>query len=256
MRLVIKVGTSTLAHSTGKLNIRRVEELCKVISDLKNAGHEIVLVSSGAIGMGVGKLNLPSRPQDMPTKQAAAAVGQCELMYVYDKLFSGYNHTVAQILITGEDIENSSRRSHFVNTMERLIELGALPVINENDTVATDEISVGDNDTLAAIVATNIGAKLLVLLSDIDGLYSADPKKDCSAILLNVVEKIDDNIRALAGGAGSSLGTGGMATKISAAKICMDSGVDMVIANGSGPQILYEIMQGRGRFTLFKGKKQ
>lgn len=255
MRLVIKVGTSTLAHSSGKLNIRRVELLCKAISDLKNAGHEIVLVSSGAIGMGVGKLNLVSRPEDMPTKQAAAAVGQCELMYTYDKLFSEYSHTVAQILITGDDIESDVRRVHFINTMERLLELGALPVINENDTVATAEIAVGDNDTLASIVAVNIKADLLVLLTDIDGLYSADPKKDSAARLIPIVGEIDDRIRALAGGAGSSLGTGGMATKIRAAEICMTGGVDMIIANGSAPLILYDILKGEGRYTYFKGKK-
>ena len=255
MRLVIKVGTSTLAHSSGKLNIRRVEELCKVISDLKNAGNEIVLVSSGAIGMGVGKLNLPARPSDMPTKQAAAAVGQCELMYTYDKLFSEYNHTVAQILITGDDIENEGRRLHFINTMEKLLELGALPVINENDTVATAEIAVGDNDTLAAIVAVNVKAQLLVLLTDIDGLYSADPKKDKTASLIKSVECIDDGIKSLAGGAGSSLGTGGMATKIHAAEMCMTGGVDMIIANGSNPKILYDVLEGEGRYTYFKGKR-
>ncbi len=255
MRIVIKVGTSTLAHASGKLNIRRVEELCKVISDLKNAGHEIVLVSSGAIGMGVGKLNLGARPSDMPTKQAAAAVGQCELMYTYDKLFSEYGHIVAQILVTGDDIANRERRGHFINTMDRLIGLGALPVVNENDTVATAEIAVGDNDTLAAIVASSIGAGLLILLSDIDGLYSADPKKDKNAQLISVVENIDDDIRALAGGAGSSLGTGGMATKLRAAELCAQSGVDMIIANGAQPEILYDIIKGEGRYTLFKGKK-
>lgn len=255
MRLVIKVGTSTLAHQSGKLNIRRVEELTKVLSDLKNAGHQIVLVSSGAIGMGVGKLNLPGRPTDMPTKQAAAAVGQCELMYTYDKLFSEYNHTVAQILITGEDIENNVRRVHFINTMEKLLELGALPVINENDTVATAEIAVGDNDTLAAIVAVNIGSEELILLTDIDGLYTADPKNDKNAKIIRVVDCIDDNIKKLAGGAGSALGTGGMATKIHAAEICTINGVDMIIANGSNPQILYDILEGEGRFTYFKGKK-
>ena len=255
MRLVIKVGTSTLAHQSGKLNIRRVEELTKVLSDLKNAGHQIVLVSSGAIGMGVGKLNLPGRPTDMPTKQAAAAVGQCELMYTYDKLFSEYNHTVAQILITGEDIENNVRRVHFINTMEKLLELGALPVINENDTVATAEIAVGDNDTLAAIVAVNIGAEELILLTDIDGLYTADPKNYKNAKIIRVVDRIDDNIKKLAGGAGSALGTGGMATKIHAAEICTSNGVDMIIANGSNPQILYDILEGEGRFTYFKGKK-
>lgn len=255
MRLVIKVGTSTLAHGSGKLNIRRVEWLCRVISDLKNAGNEIILVSSGAIGMGVGKLNLACRPSDMPTKQAAAAVGQCELMYTYDRLFSEYNHTVAQILITGDDIENGLRRTHFVNTLERLLELGALPIINENDTVATAEIAVGDNDTLAAIVAVNSGADLLVLLTDIDGLYSADPKKDKTARLIPQVDEIDDKIRSLAGGAGSSLGTGGMATKIHAAEICTASGIDMIIARGDNPDVLYDICEGKGAGTRFIGKR-
>lgn len=255
MRLVIKVGTSTLAHGSGKLNIRRVEWLCRVISDLKNAGNEIILVSSGAIGMGVGKLNLACRPSDMPTKQAAAAVGQCELMYTYDRLFSEYNHTVAQILITGDDIENELRRTHFVNTLERLLELGALPIINENDTVATAEIAVGDNDTLAAIVAVNSGADLLVLLTDIDGLYSADPKKDKTARLIPQVDEIDDKIRSLAGGAGSSLGTGGMATKIHAAEICTASGIDMIIARGDNPDVLYDICEGKDAGTRFIGKR-
>ena len=168
MRIVVKVGTSTLAHATGRLNIQRMERLCKVLSDLKNAGHQIILVSSGAIGMGVGKLNLPGRPADMPTKQAAAAVGQCELMYIYDKLFTEYNHTVAQLLITAPDIADGARKENFHNTMGRLLELGALPVLNENDTVSTDEIVIGDNDTLSAAVAATISADLLVLLSDID----------------------------------------------------------------------------------------
>jgi len=178
MRIVVKVGTSTLAHGTGMMNIRRIEELCKVLSDVKNAGNEVILVSSGAIGMGAGKLSLKERPKDIPTKQAAAAVGQCELMYTYDRLFSMYNHTVAQILLTGSDVEDDNRRNNFHNTMYRLLELGVLPVINENDTVATDEIVIGDNDTLGAIVATTVQADLLVLLSDIDGLYTADPHKN------------------------------------------------------------------------------
>ena len=160
MRIVVKVGTSTLAHSTGRLNIRRIEELCKVLADLKNAGHQIILVSSGAIGMGVGKLSLTDRPDDIPTKQAAASVGQCELMYTYDKIFTEYNHTVAQILITSPDIEDRKRKQNFHNTLERLLELGALPIINENDTVSTDEIEIGDNDTLSAIVTANINADL------------------------------------------------------------------------------------------------
>ena len=178
MKAVVKVGTSTLAHSTGRLNIRHIEEMCKVLSDLKNAGHEIILVSSGAIGMGVGKLSLPGRPADMPTKQAAASVGQCELMYTYDKLFTEYNHTVGQILITGEDVEHPERSVNLKNTLSRLLELGALPIVNENDTVSTTEIALGDNDTLAAILARSVKADLLVLLSDIDGLFTADPHKD------------------------------------------------------------------------------
>lgn len=245
MKIVVKVGTSTLAHKTGNLNIRHVESLTKVISDLKNAGHEIVLVSSGAIGMGVAKLSLSSKPTDIPTKQAAAAVGQCELMYVYDKLFSEYNHTVAQILLTGSDFSNEERHKNFENTMKRLLELGALPVINENDTVSTDEIKVGDNDTLSSLVAVSVKADLLVLLSDIDGLYTGDPRKDKNAKLITKVNGITDEIRALAGEEGSSLGTGGMITKLNAAKICNDNGCDMIIANGSNPEVLYDIVEGK-----------
>ena len=213
MRIVIKVGTSTLTHSTGNLNIRHVEELCKVMSDLKNAGHEVILVSSGAIGMGVGKLGLSERPKDMPTKQAAAAVGQCELMYVYDKQFSEYGHNIGQILLTGDDIENEERNKNFRNTLHRLLELRVLPIINENDTVSTAEIAVGDNDTLAAIVALEAEADLLILLSDIEGLYTADPHKNPDAKLIAEVREMTDEIRALGGGAGSGLGTGGMQTK-------------------------------------------
>ena len=255
MRIVVKVGTSTLAHPTGRLNIRHVEELVKVLSDLKNAGHEMILVSSGAIGMGVGKLNLPGRPADMPTKQAAAAVGQCELMYTYDRLFAQYNHTVAQILLTGEDVDHEDRRHNFENTMFRLLELGALPVINENDTVATAEIKVGDNDTLGAIVACSVGADLLVLLSDIEGLYTADPRKDPGAKLLPVVEAVTPEIEALAGGKGSELATGGMATKLRAAKMVTDRGCDMVITNGEHPECLYDIVGGKAVGTRFLGKK-
>ena len=253
MRIVVKVGTSTLAHATGRLNIRRVEELVKVLSDLKNAGHEIILVSSGAIGMGVGKLNLPGKPADMPTKQAAAAVGQCELMYTYDKLFSEFNHTVAQILLTGDDVDHDDRRRNFENTMARLLELGALPIINENDTVATAEIKVGDNDTLGGIVACAVHADLLILLSDIEGLYTADPRKDPAARLIPTVEEVTPAIEALAGGAGSALGTGGMATKLRAAKLVIAQGCDMVIANGDHPEILYPIVNGEAVGTRFLG---
>ena len=255
MRIVIKVGTSTLAHSTGMLNIRRVEQLCKVLSDLKNAGNEIVLVSSGAIGMGVGKLGLRERPKDMPSKQAAAAVGQCELMYIYDKLFSEYHHTVAQLLLTGSDIENEQRRKNFHNTLFRLLELGALPILNENDTIATEEIVIGDNDTLAAIVAESVRADLLVLLSDIDGLYTADPHADADARLISRVEAITPEILALAGESGSCLGTGGMATKLRAAQRVNAAGIDMVIANGSDPDILYQIVEGAPAGTRFIGRR-
>ena len=255
MRIVIKVGTSTLAHSTGMLNIRRVEQLCKVLSDLKNAGNEIVLVSSGAIGMGVGKLGMRERPTDMPGKQAAAAVGQCELMYIYDKLFSEYHHTVAQLLLTGSDIENEQRRKNFHNTLFRLLELGALPILNENDTIATEEIVIGDNDTLAAIVAESVRADLLVLLSDIDGLYTADPHADTDAKLISRVEAITPEILALAGGSGSHLGTGGMATKLRAAQRVNAAGIDMVIANGSDPDILYQIVDGAPAGTRFIGRR-
>ncbi len=255
MRIVVKLGTSTLTHNTGKLNIRRVELLCKVMSDLKNAGHELVLVSSGAIAMGVGKLNLVKKPSDIPTKQALAAVGQCELMYIYDKLFSEYHHTVAQILLTGADVEDPKRRENFHNTMFRLLELGALPVINENDTVATSEIAVGDNDTLGAIVAVNVRADLLVLMSDIEGLYTADPRKNPEAKLISEVRELTPDILALAGDAGSALGTGGMVTKLRAAGMCMAAGCDMIITNGQRPEDLYRIADGEAVGTRFFGKQ-
>ena len=254
MRIVVKIGTSTLAHPTGHLNIRLVEHLCKVVSDIKNAGHEVILVSSGAIGMGVGKLGLRTRPTDIPTKQAAAAVGQCELMYTYDKLFSEYNHTVAQLLITGDDVANHTRHENFRNTLNRLLELDAIPIINENDTVATDEIVIGDNDTLAAIVAKSIDADKLILLSDIDGLYTADPHKDPNAKLLSFVPSITDEIRALGGGSAGSQGTGGMATKLHAAEICLNAGCDMIITNGKRPDDLYAILEGKAVGTTFSGR--
>ena len=258
MRIVIKVGTSTLAHPTGRLNIQRIELLCKVMSDLKNAGHQIILVSSGAIAMGFGKLNLPERPKDVPTKQASAAVGQCELMYTYDKLFTEYNHTVAQLLITRPDIaEGGRRRENFHVTLERLLELGALPIINENDTISTEEISIGDNDTLSAMVAASIRADLLILLSDIDGLYDSDPHENPNARLIPVVERLDDHIRVLAGGSGSSLGTGGMVTKLQAAQIATEAGCEMVIANGHHPAALYDIAAGQPAGTRFlAGRKE
>lgn len=256
MRIVVKVGTSTLAHATGHMNLRRVETLCRVLSDVKNAGHEVILVSSGAIGMGRGKLSLKERPKDIPTKQAAAAVGQCELMYTYDRLFSQYNHVVAQLLVTGSDVEDEKRRQNFHNTLYRLLELDALPVINENDTVATEEIVIGDNDTLGAIVATTVQADLLILLSDIDGLYTADPHKDADARLIPVVDALTPEVLALAGGNGSSLGTGGMVTKLRAAGIATNAGIDMIIANGERPDVIYDILDGKSVGTRFIGRKQ
>ena len=254
MRIVIKIGTSTLAYATGQLNIRRVEALCKTMSDIRNAGHELILVSSGAIGMGVGKLGLRERPRDIPGKQAAAAVGQCELMYIYDKLFSEYHHTVAQLLITAENLTNETRHGNFTNTLTRLLELAGVPVINENDPVATEEIVIGDNDTLAANVARSVGAQLLILLSDIDGLYTADPHTNPNAKLLPVVRRVDEDIKKLAGVSSTTQGTGGMVTKLRAAEICLGCGCEMVIANGNNPAALYDIVEGKPVGTRFVGE--
>ncbi len=258
MRIVVKIGTSTLTHATGHLNIRRIEQLCACLSDIKNAGHEVIMVSSGAIGMGVGKLGLPGPPGDMPGKQAAAAVGQGELMYTYDKLFSEYNHTVAQLLLTADDIHDPRRSIHVHDTIERLLEFGALPIINENDAVAIDEIgihtTIGENDSLSAIVAKLVQADLLILLSDIEGLYTADPRKDKNAVLIPRVDAITEDILALAGGAGSAQGTGGMGTKLKAAAIAMEAGIDMVIMSGEHPENLYDICDGKPMGTRFSGK--
>ncbi len=255
MRVVVKIGTSNITYPTGRLNIRHMEALCKVLSDIKNSGCELIVVSSGATAMGVGKLKLSEKPKDMPGKQACAAVGQCELMYTYDKMFTEHGHTVAQILITGDDLNEPDRYANFANTVERLLELKALPIINENDTVSTVEYGVGDNDTLGALVAAGVKADLLVLLSDIDGLYTADPRKDPDARLIPVVEELTDEIMALGGGKGSALGTGGMATKLGAAKICIKSGMNMAIINGSKPEALYDLTEGKAAGTMFIGKK-
>ncbi len=251
MRIVIKIGTSNLTYSTGCINIRHIEKLVKVLSDIKNRGCEVILVSSGAIAMGVGKLNLPARPADIAGKQACAAIGQCELMYTYDKLFAEYNHTVAQILLTAPDLACEERSAKFRATVDKLMSLKVLPIINENDTVATEEIEFGDNDTLAAKVAVSASADLVILLSDIDGLYSADPKKDENAALIPEVYEIDDKIAALAGGAGTNLGTGGMATKLRAAKIATDAGCDLIIMNGDDPEKLYTATEGKKIGTRF-----
>lgn len=254
MRLVIKIGTSTLAHPSGHLNIKRVEHLCKVIADIKNAGNEIIMVSSGAIGMGVGKLGLKSRPKDMPTKQAAAAVGQCELMYIYDKLFSEYHHNVAQLLITNDNFSEEDRYSNFINTLNRLMELDVIPIINENDTIATEEIAVGDNDTLAAKVASAVSANILILLSDIDGLYTADPHKHKDAVIIPEVNELNGEITRLATGSLTPQGTGGMITKLNAAMICMENNCEMVITNGNNPDALYDVIDGKQIGTCFRKK--
>lgn len=251
MRIVIKIGTSTLTYKSGCVNIRRFESLCRVVSDLKNAGNEVILVSSGAIGLGVGKLHLGERPADIAGKQAAAAVGQCELMYIYDKEFSNYNHTVAQILLTAPDLKCEDRHAKFEATLKKLLSLGVIPIINENDTVATEEIVFGDNDTLAAEVAVSAGAELLVLLSDIDGLYDSDPRKNPDAKLITEVHELTDEVMALGGGAGSALGTGGMVTKLRAAALATAAGCDMIITNGSYPERLYAIIDGGAVGTRF-----
>ncbi len=255
MRIVIKIGTSTITHPSGWLNVRQMEKLTKVLADIENAGHQVILVSSGAIGMGVGKLHLTARPTDIPTKQAAAAVGQCELMYTYDKLFSEYRRTVAQILLTAEDIQVPERLTNFRNTMERLLEFSVIPIVNENDTVSVAEFGIGDNDTLSAIVAKSVQADLLVLLSDIDGLYTANPRKDPNARRLDVVPELTEEILALADGKGSELGTGGMKTKLHAAQMVTEVGTDMIIANGAEVEGLYALLDGKPFGTRFLGKK-
>ena len=250
-RLVVKVGTSTLTYENGRLNLRRIESLVKVLSDLKNAGREIVLVTSGAIGVGAGHLGLKERPRDIGGKQAAAAVGQCELMYTYDKQFSEYGHVTAQVLLTRDVVEDDRRKSNVVNTLCRLLEYGAVPIINENDTVATEEIEFGDNDTLSALVAELVGADALVLLTDIDGLYDADPHQSPDAHPIPEVRIIDQNLLKLAGGAGSNRGTGGMVTKLHAAEIAMAAGIPAVIMNGARPSRLDDLMEGQALGTLF-----
>lgn len=255
-RIVIKVGTSTLAHKTGRLNIRRMEKLVKVISDLQNSGKQVVLVSSGAIGLGMSKLGMQSRPTETQLKQACAAVGQCELMYMYDKLFGEYNLTVAQLLLTKYNID-SPRRQNVVNTIEQLITRNVIPVVNENDTVAIDELEleIGENDTLGAYVALLSHADMLVILSDIDGFYDSNPKLNPDAKLIPVVNEINDDIRHLAGDAVSGLGTGGMVTKLNAAEITLNAGIDMAILNGRNPSILYDLFDGKQVGTIFTNHK-
>lgn len=253
-RIVIKLGSSTLAHKTGKLNIRRMNNLVRVIADLQNSGREIIIVSSGSVALGTGKLGFREKPKDTPTRQAVAAIGQCELMHMYDNMFERYSITIAQILLTKTIIEKPDRKKNVENTIERLITLGVIPIVNENDTVAIDEIEleIGENDSLAAMVATISKADLLVILSDIDGLYTSDPHLNPEAEAIHTVDKITDYIEEIAGGAGSNLGTGGMATKINAAKIATEAGIDMIIMNGRNPEDLYDLFEDKEIGTIFK----
>ncbi len=254
-RIVVKVGTSTLTYETGKTNIRRMAGLAGVLSDLQNSGHEVVLVTSGAIGVGAGKLGLKKRPETTSGKQAAATVGQCELMFMYDKLFSEYGHIIGQLLITRSDIENEERRTNLINTFEKLFEYGAIPIINENDSVAVEEIVYGDNDSLSAIVAKLVSADALIILTDIDGLYDGNPREDINAKLISVVEEINDEILSLAGGSGTDRGTGGMVTKLHAAQIATQAGIDTVVMSGEDPKDIYKLLDGRQIGTIFTGKK-
>lgn len=254
-RIVVKVGTSTLTHKTGRLNIRRVEQLVKTLADLYNAGHEVILVSSGAIGLGMGKLGLRERPKDTKGKQACAAVGQCELMYMYDNLFSNYSITVAQLLLT-KYILLEDRRTNVENSLETLLSMGVIPVVNENDTVAIDELEleVGENDSLAAIVATIAKADLFIMMSDIDGLFDKDPNSSDDAQMIPVVQEITDEIRGVAGGVTTNVGTGGMRTKIRAVEIAFESGIDVVLMNGKTPKKLYDLFEDKPVGTLFTKK--
>lgn len=250
-RIVVKVGTSTLTYDTGKINFRQINNLARVLSDLKNRGYEIILVSSGAIGVAVGKLGLKEKPSDTKVKQSLAAVGQCELMALYDRMFSDYLTTVAQILLTRTDVEIPKRKQHTQDTINTLLEMGIIPIVNENDTVSVEEIEFGDNDRLSAVVAQLVDADILVLFSDINGLYDSDPHKNPNAKLISRVENITE-IESVAGGAGTSLGTGGMVTKIQAARIANDSKISMLIVNGKNIDTLYDIIEGKKVGTLFK----
>lgn len=253
-RIVIKIGTSTLAHPTGRLNLRRFEQIVTVISDLKNMGKEIVIVSSGAIGVGAGTMGLKERPREKIEKQAAAAVGQCELMNMYSKSFAQYGHKVAQILLTKDVLKGKVAKTNARNTFMRLIDYGIIPVVNENDTISTEEAAFGDNDTLSAVVATLCKAKLLVILTDIDGVYDKNPKQFSDAKLIPFAESADE-IMDVAGGAGTSYGTGGMVTKLMAAKIAAKSNIHTIIMNGSSPERLYDIETGDIRGTVLNGGK-
>lgn len=252
-RIVVKIGTSTLTHEEGHLNLRRIEALVKILSDFKNAGHQVVLVSSGAVSAGVARLGT-HRPTCTKEKQAMAAVGQSELMKIYSRFFSDYGHTVAQMLLTKDVIDNPVRRAAAVDTFETLLEMGCVPIVNENDCVSTTELNFGGNDTLSAYVALVSGADLLINLSDVDGLYDSDPRKNAEAKLISHVEKIDDAVLQMAGGAGTARGTGGMATKLEAARLVTEAGIPMFILNGKDPHVLYDLLDGKAVGTYFEAK--
>lgn len=253
-RIVIKVGTSTLTYETGKLNLSRIEGLVRVISDIRNSGVEVILVTSGAIGVGLGRLNFTRRPDNLRDKQAAAAVGQCELMHIYNKLFSEYGYAVGQILLTRDVVEKQERRENVENTFKHLFKYNVIPIVNENDSVAVDEILFGDNDTLSAIVAAIVKAELLILLSDVDGLFDGNPREERNAKLISEVSEITDEIEKAAGGAGTTNGTGGMVTKLAAAKIVNSAGIHMALVNGANPEVIHDILQGKELGTIFWGK--
>jgi glutamate 5-kinase len=256
-RIVIKVGTSTLTYDTGKINFSRIDKLARVISDLINQGKEVILVTSGAIGVGVSKMNLPEKPKLIPERQAAAAVGQCELMHIYSKFFSEYGHIVGQILLTRDVVGDETCKKNVINTFESLIKSGVLPIVNENDSVSVVEIKVGqkdtfsENDTLSAIVAKLVKADLLVILSDVDGFYNCDPRKNSEAVKFSVIEEITPDIEKCADGAGSNRGTGGAVTRLTAAKLATSAGVNMVLTNGNEPEKIMDVIEGKDIGTLF-----
>ncbi len=259
-RIVVKVGTSTLTNELGHSNLRRMEKLALVLSDIQNMGNEVVLVSSGAIAVGTNKMRLPERPTTMRMKQAAAAVGQCENMFLYDKFFGYYDKTVAQILLNAEDIRQEEKKENLTNTFNALLEQGIIPIVNENDSVSYTEIEsadrlFGDNDMLSAVVSVLCQADILVIFSDIDGFFDKDPRLYKDAKLIDRIEKIDDSLYELAGGAGSRRGTGGMRTKIQAADLATGQGISVIVTNGERPESLYDIVEGKKVGTLFKGNR-
>ena len=259
-RIVVKVGTSTLTYDNGKINLYRIEKLARILSDMMNSGKEVVLVTSGAIGVGISKLNLKEKPKSIREKQAVAAVGQCELMHIYSKFFGEYSHVVGQVLLTRDVVEDDHVRNNVCNTFETLLENGIIPIVNENDTVAIDEIEnivrFGDNDNLSAIVANLVRADLLIILSDIDGFYDKDPRNNEDSVMLKEIREITKELEDCCGGAGSNLGTGGMITKLMAAEKAMESGVSMILSNGENPEILLDIIKGEDIGTLFVAKNR